>query len=284
VDYGVGINAGTVLLSPTTLSGAGITVNSGAHQVTIGTNATVTIDSIDFSLNGGWQLIVNSGAHITVTNSKFGVGANQQAAIVATASAVGVLQYDEFNGNFAANMNPGGAIIDWGGGGNSGGFTMEYSYMHQVEHDCLNYGPGNTIKYNAFYDCGGGSNKGVHSDIFQIGTLAYGTQLWQYNLFYYDNTDPGTQGVMFEGNVPWSLTTGKFQNNSIVELVGAGINFISGMDFSTVTNPAAFFMQDNFIDLTGSSNGFFRETGSPSGGSSFTKSGNVNMVTGATQN
>jgi len=61
VDYGVGYPSGTTLTDWSTMSGAGITV--GANSVEISGQASVVVDSIDFSLHGGACLLLFTGSN-----------------------------------------------------------------------------------------------------------------------------------------------------------------------------------------------------------------------------
>ena len=65
VDYAVGIQAGTVLKDPTTISMAGASVNTSTHTVTLNGN-DITLSGYDFSLNGGWNVDVIGGNNIKI--------------------------------------------------------------------------------------------------------------------------------------------------------------------------------------------------------------------------
>src|SRR4051812_12397732 len=61
VDYYVGAPSGTALKNPATISTSGVSVNAGAHIITV-SGSNVMLDGYDFSLNGGWQINIVSGA------------------------------------------------------------------------------------------------------------------------------------------------------------------------------------------------------------------------------
>jgi hypothetical protein len=81
VDYSVGVPQGLALKNPTSISMAGVQVDAANHTINI-TGSNVTLNGYDFSLNGGWQINIASGAsNTTVENSNFKVGSNELVPI-----------------------------------------------------------------------------------------------------------------------------------------------------------------------------------------------------------
>ena len=85
VDFCVGAPAGLALKSPSSISAAGVRVYGSKHLVRL-IGDDITLSGYDFSLDGGWGVVVE-GANATIANSKFVVGANRYAPILAMASA-----------------------------------------------------------------------------------------------------------------------------------------------------------------------------------------------------
>src|SRR5262249_51657820 len=85
VDYAVGAPSGTTLKNPAAISMSGVSVDAANKIVTVSGN-NVKLDGYDFSLNGGWGVVVK-GANATISDSKFVVGSNHNAPIQGTASA-----------------------------------------------------------------------------------------------------------------------------------------------------------------------------------------------------
>src|SRR4051812_22408559 len=81
VDHSVGVPSGTNLKQPALISMAGVSVNSSSHIITVAAS-NVTLDGYDFSLNGGWQVYVQGGSHVTISNSNFAIGSNNLSPII----------------------------------------------------------------------------------------------------------------------------------------------------------------------------------------------------------
>src|SRR5262245_49447318 len=67
VNYAVGYEPSTALNNPATISMPGVSVNTTNKTITV-TGNNVTLDGYDFSLNGGWGVVVQ-GANTTILNS-----------------------------------------------------------------------------------------------------------------------------------------------------------------------------------------------------------------------
>ena len=86
VDYAVGIPSGTTLKDPSTISMAGVSVNTSSHVVTV-TGNNVTLHGYDFSLNGGWEVYVSGASNTVIENSKLLVGSNNLVPIQSNSAA-----------------------------------------------------------------------------------------------------------------------------------------------------------------------------------------------------
>lgn len=136
VDYGCGIPTGTSLVDPSTISLAGVTVNSSSHTVTI-TGNNVSLAGIDFGLDNGWELIVN-GANSVVRNSHFKVGTNQgsNGTVInmnASASNFSLISSEVDGNNIAVTAQVGATIFLSG----SGTVKGQYNYYHNSGGDLI---------------------------------------------------------------------------------------------------------------------------------------------------
>jgi hypothetical protein len=250
VDYAVGVPAGTVLKDPSTINIAGVTVSSSNHEVIVNAS-NVTISGIDFSLDGGWQLIIGTQAatnNVTVTDSNFAIGSNGNALVNQVNGSNAIFTYDTFNGNsLADNLN--GTIFNL-----SGGATIEYCLVENGFGDFIDYGTSNTVEYNVFKNDGQGA--GSHPDWLQLGSGAYNNQTFEYNTFIQTaaTTGPGTLGLSIGGWGTWSIANVTVAYNTMVAQAGAKVSyFISAPPAANLTGTLT--VHDNYIDPTGVSYG-----------------------------
>src|SRR5882724_3061524 len=125
VDYAVGYASGTTLKAPSTISMAGVTVDSANHIIKIN-GSNVTLSGYDFSLNGGWQVSVNGGSNVTIANNYFAVGSNNLTPIyVGTGASNTTIQNNEISGaGHSAQM-----LVAVNGVGTT---TIQYNYIHDA--------------------------------------------------------------------------------------------------------------------------------------------------------
>ena len=99
VDYYVGVPANAVLSDPSTLSSnPNISVNSSTHRISA-YGSGYTISNINFSLDGGWQLILY-GSNITVEDCNFAIGSNGNAMLNDNVGGINnTIKYSTFNAN-----------------------------------------------------------------------------------------------------------------------------------------------------------------------------------------
>jgi hypothetical protein len=70
VGYAVAYPSGTALRAPSALSMPGVVLNASAQTITISAS-NVTLDSYDFSVNGGWTVNIVAAANVSIKNCKF---------------------------------------------------------------------------------------------------------------------------------------------------------------------------------------------------------------------
>ena len=134
VDYAVGVPSGTVLQNPSTISMAGVSVNTSTHTVTVFGN-NVTLNGYDFSLNGGWQVYISGASNTVIENCNFSVGSNNLVPIQSSSSASNLTVQDcTFNGG-GASATESAQIYFLG----SGTFVSEYNLFENVPSDAMGF-------------------------------------------------------------------------------------------------------------------------------------------------
>jgi hypothetical protein len=273
VDYCVGYATGTVLRSPAAISMPGVSVNKTKKLIAV-TADNVTLDSYDFSIDGGWSIVVEA-AGTRIMNSNLSVGANHQPPIRTTKSAsLLYVGYCIIDGN--QDPNPSGLIEMLGPH-----LTVEYSWLKNAGGDIiqLHSGGGNVvIRHNLIENAGMAA--GAHGDYTEflggpfVATIVYNTT---------SQTGGTTQGLMVEPDVGASLgivTSGEIGNNTFT--ANSGISVFTGVTVADIRD--TFIVHDNYFDPTNTLAGL--SVGGVRGGpnDSSVKSvyvGNVNIVTGA---
>ena len=276
VDYYVGVPANAVLSDPSTLSSnPNISVNSSTHQISA-YGSGYTISNINFSLDGGWQLILH-GSNITVEDCNFAIGSNGNAMLNDNVGGINnTIQYSTFNANgLTDNYNDADIYI-------LGPATVEYCRIENASSDLVDVGGSGssvqdiTLKYNMLVNAGQAS--GTHPDWLQLGGGTYTVDV-ESNTFYQTAAvnGPGTQGIFTDaGNNGASLVGANIiSNNTIVTLAGARVNYAIGALASSGSGNT-FSISNNYIDPTGVGDSVFKYTSSQN-----TQTDNVNMVTGA---
>ncbi len=260
VDYCVGYPTSTVLKDPMTLSIAGVSRNATTRVVTV-TGNDVTLDGYDFSLDGGWNVGVE-GANTRIINSKFVIGTNNNAPIIAAiASSNLYVGYSVIDGN---GKDPGfGGLIS-----NRGkGFTVEYCWLKNAGGDIIQQIDGGhdvVIRYNLIEQ--GGMAPGAHGDYTQlaggpfVATIVYNTTI---------QSGGTTQGLMTE-----FVATGELGNNTMI----GDVSYFVSVDLSSIAT--TFAVHDNYFAHPVF--GFVYPNSGPDDASpKSTFTNNVNMVTGA---
>jgi len=139
VDYAVGVPFGTILSDASTITMAGVSVDSARHTVTvIGNN--VTLNGYDFGLAGGWGIYIEPrAANTVIENSHFLVGANNNVPINAAAGAGNLgVQNNTFDGGGGQN-NVVWALINYNG---SGKFIAQYNVFLNAPADAIDFNQG----------------------------------------------------------------------------------------------------------------------------------------------
>lgn len=255
VDYVVGIPAGTVLKNPSTISMSGVGVNGSTHVITV-SSSNATLDGYDFSLSGGWEIDVGSGAtNVTIQNSNFKVGVNGGIPIFADlAGSINIL-HNKFDGGAASGAGVSSmiytgasAVIQYNQFTNfpndaidlvrSGSFTIQYNLF-----DTMNFGVYHTDCIQTYDTTGAGQNIG--SLLIEYNTM-YQPPTWagQMNSF----SRVGDQGVGVVNNAIADHNTIVFPANTAGGNTSSVFNWGLGGGAGTLVNPS---IHDNFVDATG---------------------------------
>jgi hypothetical protein len=278
VDYAVGVPSNITPVSAATATvPTGCSRNAGTFQWTC-TNATV--DSIDFSPNGGWQLICNGGT-LTVTNSNFGRGTNAQDMLVGTSSCTNLTgSYNKFDAHSITGGSDGNVFCN--ANTTSSSCTFTYNWFLNASLDFIDIGSLTAVvKYNLFTGPGGGT----HSDWFQTGggPGAVSHITWDFNTVN-QTSGTGSQGVTFGTNINGNIGTSEARFNTTIGQTGANISYHYAVDPTQTTG--AVQVSNNYADIRAGAFGSprFALPGSScltcSGGGSSTFSNNINLVDG----
>jgi Bacterial Ig-like domain/Bacterial Ig domain len=296
VDYAVGYASGTILRDPSTISMAGVSVDTVNHVVSI-SGSNITLSGYDFSLNGGWGVSVNGGTGDTIQNSKFIVGSNGYTPIYVSPNASNVtIQNNLIDGGGTSTQ----ILVGVNGVGTT---TIQYNLIQNASGQNLvmsSYVGGEnwTVQYNVIANAGLGFNSGAHGDWIQTyndsGKNTNSFQL-NYNTFIQDApiADGRTQGISAfsanSGSTAGCVQTESINNNTIIANNGSYVNYGIIVDTTRVIGSAT--IQNNYFDTTniGSRNGgggsweFVGDYNAGNGGpyhGTVTQSNNVNMVAG----
>jgi hypothetical protein len=273
VDYCVGVPEGSSLKAPATMAVAGASADSSRHVVIV-SGDNVKLDGYDFSLDGGWGVVIE-GKGTTLSNSRFAVGANGVAPILGLPSSGDVTVTDSTIDG--ANSPDVGGLVEMRGAGvltilrswlrNSGGDMVQ---MHNRGAAAL------VLEQNLFENSG--MSPGAHGDWTEfIGgpftvRIAYNTAL---------QNGGSTQGFMVEPDVGSSrgvVTSGEIANNTM----SGSVSVFTGVTVADIVK--TFSVHDNYFDPSRTLGGlaFSGVRGGPMDASAKTfYDRNVDMRTGA---
>ena len=268
VNYAVGIPAGTALQDPATGAlPAGVTRNIEAHTFTI-TGNNVVLSGWDFSLEGGWAVIIN-GNDDTIENSNFAIGSNALDPINTGGRDINsvTIRNNVINGNGILPKPNVGLIwlLD------QGTSTIEYNLIENAFTTAIQESPsgsggpsteiGQIVRYNVIANTGlGYLSTGAHGDIIQdFGIAASGTQVFNniqinYNTLIESARASAGQGLSIlsaGGNKnTYALQVSVSNNTVVLSSAPAKIAYGIGIIDTTWLDGNGIFA-DNYIDPTG---------------------------------
>lgn len=252
VDYYSGCPLNTILKDPASISMAGVSI--AGQQLTVSGN-NITLDSYDFSLEGGWFVHV-TGNNCTITNNFWRIGTNALPPLfVDNAATNTIVRYNTFDGNNGAALA--GATIELSGIGN---LFFEYNYINTAWAEGIQGGINQAasgvnwfIRYNVIVNVGY-SNGTPHADVMQIynpgGSID--SLIINYNLILQNHAiTTGPQGLSLQSaNVVQSPVLSESVSNNT--FVTGGTNTIGQ---AAVINPTNLngncIFQNNYCDPRG---------------------------------
>lgn len=287
VDYAVGVPTAASLTDWRTLSGTGITVNTGTKIVTITGQTGATIANVDFSLANGAILNVVSSPNLTVNNCNFG-GTNYQslgnAVIIADGSSGGLTLTNSIMDG--AGAGTASALIN----STVGGVTLQYNYFKNFPQQVLSVGNSSgtiVYKYNLIEN--GGQQSGAHLNYMQLGNGTYAITV-QFNTTKQSPQAGGAgEGFQFYAGVTGqaTLTSPSFRYNTMIATGVSAMSYMvhgnchaSGDCASTGSTVTSGVFQNNYADITGALGLAYPSSGSNMW-QNWTLLNNINMTTGA---
>ena len=283
VDYAVGIPSGTTLKDPSSISMAGVSVNTSSHVVTV-TGNNVTLNGYDFSLNGGWEVYVSGASNTVIENSKLLVGSNNLVPIQSNSAASNLtVEYNTIDGGGTTsngNSDNISALVFYSG---SGTFDAEYNSLTNAPEDAIDFNHNTvspTVEFNLVSNIG--TQAGSHPDFVQFVGGAVTNAVVSYNTIYEPATQThGMEGVQIDAQVGGTVTNTNVTNNTIIAPMGAAqgdtMSYLIAIQNQTGTTGANNIgtVADNYVDPTGAWGVFY-----PIEGTNYTVSNNVDMTTG----
>ena len=262
VDYAVGVPAATVLKNPALISMAGVTVNTKTHTITV-TQSNVTLSGYDFSLSGGWEIVIDLGVtNTTISNSNFVVGSNQKMPIYARSGSGNLtLTNNSFNG---ANSNSVWALVAYYG---SGAITAQYNSFVNAPKLAIACGPNVTAvaEYNLFYNSGAVQFSGSTTNSVEA-----------FNTIYESNPS-GMHAIEVEADNKSTMTNTTISNNVIIAAGSSlSMSYVIAVTQQAGSTLNGALVQDNYIDFSSSYGPFYTPSGS-----GLVFSGNVNLKNGS---
>lgn len=293
VDYYAGIPGGTVLKDPSTSPPTGATYSTSPVNTLRVNSNNVTINGYDFTLHGCISLLISANVTGTIVkNSKFNAAGasciNSGGPLIGFATPFDSSDLTMLNNELTGTAT--GGIV---GANNTGTFTFEYNYCHDVAQHCVDLGVGaaqsanSTMKYNLVVNTG--INVGAHGEFSFVCGGAY-IQVQSYNMamnqwgpiqgssaVLAQEADPSCSGSAINSGSDFSNNVALAQgiyadtgNNN-----GSAINAASMWATANTGAPATMTMQNNYLDYTGA---LVAIKGANTSG--ITYGGNLNISTG----
>lgn len=248
VDYGVGVPAGLALkdplADPAIVSNAKLSLDTSNRILRI-RGDDVILDGYDFSLNGGYEITMESGSNAKIRNSRL--------LIVGTAAAARGLTIEN------CTLDPGGASgRGWTVINHSGrGLTVMHSWLRNFPNHGIeaNNGGGEiTLKYNLIET--GGLKSGGFFWLQLGGNAPYTSVVVEFNTLHQAAAVSNGEGIKFywatsiTGNISYNtmLATGPSTSMNYMVHVGGGSQFPGTVNAD---------VHDNYMDLSAAAGPFY---------------------------
>lgn len=280
-DYRVGINTGSGLTDPNTISasigtkstGAAAGVSESDFALTI-LQDNVTLDGYDFTTGGNWVVINGGKSGLTIKNCNF----KKLAVKVDTAGGLVTLLYNKFDGLGGSGETTFGALVILGAGVS---VIAKYNWFKDAPNDFLDMGTADTlIAYNLFDTSS--YESGAHGDALQfVGNGTANSFLVQFNTYVHNA--PTVSGISsfidFE-----TQTSGATMNNPVVQNNVGICNFsgqVQGGAIFRVAQTAGAMVNPQLLNNYADPTSAFLSVSDGSAPGSYVKSGNIDLTTGA---
>jgi hypothetical protein len=254
VDYAVGATS-TAVKDPATISMAGVSVNTSTRTVFIEGN-NVTLDGYDFSLHGGYQVVV-LGANDTISNSNFKAGSNSGGNQIygAASSSNLTIKYSTMDGTNTGALP---SLVQFHG---SGTVTLEYNHFkdfsnHVLELAQANGSPSYSVVYKNNLIEQGATSAGQHLNFLQFGGGTATSVDVEFNTTYQTPQVSGGEGFQFYNNTSGGVIQNAVMANNT--MIATGGNTGSAMSYMFNGGPVnQGSMHDNFFDLKAAWGAFY---------------------------
>ncbi len=246
VDYAVGPRA-TPTVNPAQLNMSGVSVNTTSRVVTVSGHA-VFLDGVDFSLGGGYDIIV-TGNNVTITNSKFVQGANSGMFAVDGRGDGLSISYCIFDGGTSDNV----ALIGFSGRN----IHLEYNWFLNSDRalqmrQASNINSTFSIKYNLFES---GTKNGFN--YIEIGVSNFTYVQVEFNTSVETTQSTRSHGFDFGRYAGGTIDSILFANNTILAMGTSSMDYPLNGGGSSITNGIA---RDNYFDLSGAQAAYYPGT------------------------
>ncbi len=215
VDYAVGPHTGLTLKDPSNISMPGVSLDATHHWIFV-TGNNVTLNGYDFTLSGGWTLVIE-GQNDTIENFKIGVVSGSASQPIQTYSGANntIIEYGIIDGGGAASSNVNGGV---GIAHGSGLLTLKYCWLKNFTEGGVALGSttSSVIEYNLFDSAKFDDN--FHAQFINAPQGASNT-IVEFNTFY----QPAAASNGFPGFMVAALNDAGYGNNSDI----TGVIFVN---------------------------------------------------------
>jgi hypothetical protein len=286
VDYAVGLNANygtsTAWKIPNGVTGGNTALPSGAtlsggNRIQI-SSANVTMNGWDLTQGAGQSLLVQ-GDYFSLINCKL-LKTDDNYSMLEVYNQGCVVKYCDFNMN--GHNSDSTAMITWHNVGSSptSGLTVQYCYLRYTGSDFLYPQGASGVNYSLFnfnFFIDAGCMDGVHPDWMQMGGGSYHCD-FGYNVFVQRKTPRGSQPLVYSDStaVQGVVNNNLFLAPNIQSPSFPGSSSLNSIFYanSALVTGVGLTVTNNYFDST-ADGGWRGSYGS------VTRSGNINLLTGA---
>lgn len=279
IDYAVGPWA-TPAKDPASIAIAGVSVDE-EHRFVRVSGRGITLDGYDFSLHGGYYLIVE-GNDCTITNSNFVMGSNQSYYLIQDFGNGTIIRNNAFDGT-STSTNQSGLIAVYGINP-----VIEYNWFynfnqHVVEMNQLSGTSTLVYKYNLIEN-GGTAVAGAHVNYLQLSGGTIVNPIVEFNTSIQTPQLSSGEGYQFYGNFGATISNAICSYNTMISrgaptatslpvAMSVLIHPLGGVQYGDRSTGALY---NNYMDMSSTYNAIY-PVRSPT---AFSFSSNYDMNTG----